>query len=131
MLPNRDFNLRFSGGQKTSISHIADGSYPSAAVASDVLDRAVAQGDIKKSAYRIIYTSELFPTGAIGYTCNLKPELADKISKAFLDFDWKGTGVEKLFGSTGQTKFIPVNYKNDWALVRRIDDAIGSAHVVK
>jgi len=131
LLPGRDFNLRYSGGQDSSIAHIADGSYESAAVASDVLDRSVAEGRIKKTAYRIIYSSELFPTAAIGYAYNLKPALADKIRAALLDFDWKGTGLEKLFSSTGQTKFIPVNYKNDWALVRRIDDAIGSAHVIK
>jgi phosphonate transport system substrate-binding protein len=131
LLPGRDFTMRFSGGQDNSIAHIADHTYQAAAVASDVLERAVAEGRIKQSAYRIIYSSELFPTAPMGYANTLKPDLADKISKALLDFDWKGTGLEKLFGSTGQTKFIPVNYKNDWALVRRIDDAIGSAHVVK
>jgi phosphonate transport system substrate-binding protein len=131
LLPGRDFTLRFSGEQDASIAHIADGSYQSAAVASDVLDRAVAGGRIKQSAFRVIYSSELFPTAALGYAYNLKPELAAKISAALLDFDWKGTGLEKLFGPGGETKFIPVNYKNDWALVRRIDDAMGDIHILK
>jgi phosphonate transport system substrate-binding protein len=130
LLPDRDFSLRYSGGQESSIARIANGTYPSAAVASDVLARAVAQGRIKTSDYRVIYSSELFPAAALGYAYNLKPDLANKIRTALLDFDWKGTGLEKLFGADGQNKFVPVNYKNDWALVRRIDDAIGSAHVV-
>jgi phosphonate transport system substrate-binding protein len=129
--PGPDFALRFSGGQETSIGHIADGSYQAAAVASDVLERAVAEHRIKQSDYRVVYSSELFPTAAFGYAYNLKPELAAKLKKAMLDFDWSNTGLEELFGAAGQTKFIPVDYKNDWALVRRIDDAIGNAHVLK
>jgi phosphonate transport system substrate-binding protein len=131
LLPGRDFSLRFSGGQDASIAHIADGSYQAAAVASDVLDRAVAQGKIKPSQYREIYRSELFPTAALGYVYNLKPELAAEIKNVLLNFPWQGSGLEKLLGPSGQNKFVPVNYKNDWALVRRIDDAMGEAHVVK
>jgi len=131
LLPGRDFLLRFSGGQEQSIAHIADGSYQAAAVASDVLDRAVSEGKIKASAYKVIYSSEIFPTAALGYAYNLKPDLAAKVKAVFVDFDWKDTGLEKLFGPSGQTKFIPVNYKNDWALVRRIDDAMGEVHVLK
>jgi len=130
-VPGRDFTLRFSGGQDLSIKHIADGTYQAAAVASDVLVRAEAEGRIKVSDFKVIYSSELFPTAPLGYAYNLKPELAAKIRAALLDFQWKGTGLENLFGPSGQTKFIPVNYKNDWALVRRIDDAIGSAHVLQ
>ena len=39
-----------------------------------------------------------------------------------LSFDMKGTSLEADFGSDGATKFVPVNYKNDWALIRRIDE---------
>ena len=129
--PGEDFTLRFSGGQETSIGHIADKSYEAAAVSSDVLERGIADGRIGRDAYHVLYTSELFPTAAIGVTYTLKPQLVDEIKKTLLDFNWDGTGLIDLFGATGETKFIPVNFKNDWALVRRIDDAIGSAHVLK
>ncbi len=131
MKPEFDFHVRYSGGQETSISKIADKTYEAAAVASDVLDRQVANGAIKRDQYQVIYKSELFPTAALGYAYNLKPELAAKVKSALLNFPWAGTGLEKEFGGGGETKFIPVNYKDDWALVRHIDDAIGNKHVLK
>ncbi len=101
------------------------------AVANDVLKREVAAGTIKPAQFRSIYKSENFPTAAIGYAYNLKPELAAKIRAAILDFDWKGTGLEKEFGASNQTRFVPVDYKNDWALVRRVDDSIGFPYQIK
>jgi hypothetical protein len=46
------------------------------------------------------------------------------VKKAFFSFQWKGTGVEKEFGASDQTKFVAVSFKNDFAGVREIDDAI-------
>ena len=43
--------------------------------------RAVANGEIKKEQYRVIYNSADFPTAGFGYVCNLKPELAATISE--------------------------------------------------
>ncbi len=80
---------------------------------------------IKPSQYRVIYSSETFPTAGLGYVYNLKPELAAKIREAFLTFDWKGTVLEDKFSGAKQTKFVPVDYKNDWSLIRRIDDEMG------
>ena len=125
LLPGRDFGIRYSGGHEESIRGLADGTYQAIAVANDVLHREVAAGAIKVGRFRSIYKSEDFPTAAIGYAYNLKPELVEKIRQAVLNFDWKGTGLEKAFGTSGETRFVPVNYKNDWSLVRQIDDEIG------
>ena len=43
-------------------------------------------------------------------------------------FQWSGTGIEREFASAKYNKLVPVNYKEDWRLVREIDDAIGSVH---
>jgi phosphonate transport system substrate-binding protein len=131
LLPGRDFTIRYSGAQETSIAWLVQGKVDAAAVASDVLAAAVASKQIKSDQYRVIYTSEPFPPACFGYAYDLNPDLAQKIRSAMLAFDWKGSGLEKTFAGTGQDRFIPVNYKNDWALVRRIDDAIGNAHVIK
>ena len=53
------------------------------------------------------------------------------MKQTFKDFKWEGTGLEKEFGATEVTAFVPVNYKDDWSLIRRIDDAMGTMHVVK
>jgi phosphonate transport system substrate-binding protein len=131
LLPGRDFGIRYSGGHGQSIKGLADGTYQAIAVPNDVLKIEIANGRIKPSQFRSIYKSEDFPTAAIGYEYNLKPELAAKIRAAILDFNWKGTSMEKQFASSNETCFVPINYKNDWALVRRIDDNIGFAYEVK
>lgn len=124
--PGRDFRLRYSGGHRESIAGIADKTFQAAAVASDVLKRAMAEDPplITKPQFRVIYESENFPTAGFGYVWNLKPELAEKVKSAFTSFQWKGTGVEKEFAAAALTKFAPVSFKNDFALVRRIDDTI-------
>jgi phosphonate transport system substrate-binding protein len=126
--PGRDFTVRYSLGHNQSIRGIGNKTYQAAAVASDVLKRAMAQDPplIKKEQYRVIYESEDFPTAGFGYVCTLKPELAAKVKDAFFSFQWKGTGVEREFAASEQTKFAPVSFKNDFALVRRIDNEIRS-----
>ncbi len=129
--PGRDFSIRYSGGHNQSIEGISKKTYQAAAVAGDVLKRAMAQDPplIKKDQYRVIYESEDFPTAGFGYLCTLKPELAAKVKEAFFSFQWKGTGVEREFAASEQTKFAPVSFKNDFSLVRRIDNEIRSVPV--
>ena len=131
MLPGRDYGIRYSGGQDQSVKGIASKQYQAAAISSDVLQRDVSEGKIKTSDFRSVYKSSSFPAAGFGYVYNLKPELAAKVRDALLNFDWKGTSLEKQFGSTGQNRFVSVNYKDDWALVRKIDNEIGYAHQVK
>ena len=121
-----DFNLRYSFSHEASIAGIVSHKYEAAAVASDMLGRQIAAGVITPGQFRTIYESESFPTAAIGYVYNLKPELAKKVHDALFSFDWAGTPLEKDLSSTRQTKFVPINYKNDWSLIRRIDDEMGS-----
>lgn len=66
------------------------------------------------------------PPATIGYVYNLSPELRDAIRETLLGFDWTGTGLEKEFGPE-TTKFVPVNYKDDWANTRRIDQVIAES----
>ncbi|MGA2583779.1 MAG: phosphate/phosphite/phosphonate ABC transporter substrate-binding protein [Tepidisphaeraceae bacterium] len=131
LLPGRDFGVRYSGGHVQSIKGLADGTYEVAAVASDVVKLEIANGDIQPNQFRVIYKSEAFPTAGIGYAYNLKPDLTAKIKQAILDFNWSGTSMATYFAPSGEDRFVPVNYKDDWALVRRIDDEIGYAYQVK
>ncbi|CAN5375810.1 phosphate/phosphite/phosphonate ABC transporter substrate-binding protein [soil metagenome] len=129
--PERDYLFRATGDHRVSIEGVASHHYDAAAVSADLLAREEMQGKIKKSDYRSIFKSESFPSAAIGYAYNLKPELAAKVREAIMTFDMKGTPLEAEFSPTPQTTFIPVNYKNDWSLIRRIDDACGTVHELK
>ena len=126
-----DYRIRNSLSYDNSIAGIVKKQYEAAAVASDVLDRAVASGKIKKTDYKVIFKSADFPSAAIGHAHNLKPELATKIKDTLLGFKFTGSSAQRHFASSNQTQFVPVNYKNDWALVRLIDDTLGQPHEIK
>jgi phosphonate transport system substrate-binding protein len=127
LLATVDYATRYSGSHDASIVGVAQGSFEAAAVASDMLARAVAGGTIKAGQVRSIYTSPSFPNAGLGYAHNLKPALAAKLKAAILSFDAAGTELSSYFpaGATGPMHFLPVNYKEDWALVRSTDNAIG------
>ena len=123
LLPQRDYTLRFSGGHEASIVRVASGESDVAPVASDLLQRAIAAGAIKPDQFRIIYESERFPPVTMGYAHDLTDELAASIRQAFLDFDGHGTSLQKRLDDSQTTKFVPLSYKQDFALIRRIDAA--------
>jgi len=126
LVPGADYHIVYSRGHEQSIKGIAQGQYQAAAVASDLLEQAIAAGAIKETDFRTIYTSEQFPALAIGYVYNLKPELAQKVRAAILAFNPQGTSAADRLAE-GVTGFAPVSYKDDWALVRRIDESFGHA----
>ncbi len=131
MLPPTDYLIRYSQGHVQSIQGIKAKQYEAAAVAGDVLKREESQGRISPGDYKVIYTSDQsFPGAAIGCAYNLKPELVAKIKAAMLGYDWKGTGLEKLFAAEGKVKFIPADYRKNWDYVRGIDERIGFSYVL-
>jgi phosphonate transport system substrate-binding protein len=124
LLPNRDYLYGFSTSHDLSIEDIASGQAQAAPVASDLLSKAEASGKISSDQYRKIHESEKFPPFAIGYVYNLSPELSDKIRAAILEFAWANTGLEKQFAGTDATKFVPLSYKDDFAVIREIDKSL-------
>ncbi|MFN3641833.1 MAG: phosphate/phosphite/phosphonate ABC transporter substrate-binding protein [Gemmobacter sp.] len=125
MEAGRDYTPAFSGKHDNSILGVVNKDYDAAAIANRVAWRMAERGVIKRDDYVTIYKSETFPTTGYGVAHNLKPELQEKIREAFFSFDWKGTGLEKEFGSAGQNKFIPITFKDNWTVVREIDAAMG------
>lgn len=120
MQPERDYTWGFSLGHEESIRGVANKEYEAAPVASDILERMIEKGEIDAGAIRTIYESERFPPATIGYVYNLAPELRTAIREVLLGFNLVGTGLEGQFGSQ-VTKLVEVDYKNDWATARRID----------
>jgi len=123
--PGIDYDVNVSYSHEKSIVGIARRKFEAAAVADEVLKRAISRGLIEESQFRSIYHSEDFPPAAIGYAYNLNPELAQQIRAALLSFDWKGTPLEKVYGPAGKARFVPISYKDQWSFVRFIDDEIG------
>jgi phosphonate transport system substrate-binding protein len=127
LLPNRDYQYGFSQGHEDSIKRVAAKEFEVAPVASDILARMEEKKEVDAAAVVSIYKSERFPPATIGCVYNLTPELRDGIRETLLKFEWKGTGLEKQFGPEGKDKFVAVNYKDDWANTRRIDQVIAEA----
>lgn len=126
LMPNRDYDWGFSQGHEESIKRIANKEFEVAPVASDILARMVEQGDVKADEFVSIYQSERFPPATIGIAYNLTPELRSAIKDALVGFELTGTGLEGEFGSE-VTKLVPVDYKDDWANTRRIDQVVANA----
>ncbi|MEZ6073268.1 MAG: phosphate/phosphite/phosphonate ABC transporter substrate-binding protein [Pirellulales bacterium] len=125
--PIRDYGYGFSTSHAESVRRIVAGQVKVAPVASDMLDRTVALDGLDASKFRAIYESERFPPAALGYVYNLAPDIAEKIAALLPGFQFVGTSLEEEFAPSGVTQLVPVSYKDNWAVVRRIDDAL--AHV--
>ena len=64
-----------------------------------------------------------FPPATLGMAYYLPPDLQEKIRAACFAFDLKSSALQAQFQASGAVKFVPVVYKQDFALIRRIDDA--------
>ena len=84
---------------------------------------------VDKAKIRTIYKSETFPTTGYGYAHNLDPALQAKIKEAFFTFPWEGSSLKAEF--KGQDKFVPITYKKDWSVIRKIDAATGVKYTCK
>lgn len=127
MQPERDYKWGFSYGHENSIQGIADGKFEAAAVASDILERMVAAGEIEKDSFHVIHESKPFPPGVLGYAYNLKPELRDAIREAVADFKMEGTPLVETYGAGEPLTLAMVDYKKDWDPVRTINEAVEAA----
>jgi phosphate/phosphite/phosphonate ABC transporter binding protein len=123
VVPEKDYEIAFTGKHDNSILGVVNGDYDAAAVANTVLERMVNRGVVKKTDYKIIYASALFPVAGWSYAHNLDPRLAEKIREAFFTFKIQGSSVAKEWKT--YTRFVPVTYRKDWEAVAGILEANG------
>jgi phosphonate transport system substrate-binding protein len=126
MQPERDYSWYYTYGHPESLAAVSTKHADAAPVASDIMARLASKNVIDLSKLRVISESERFPPVAFGYSYNLAPEVSDTIQATLLGFDWASTTLAKEFGADGSTKFVPVNYKDDWANIRRVDQAVAA-----
>jgi phosphonate transport system substrate-binding protein len=124
--PDRDYQWGFSQSHEDSIKGVVSKEIEVAPVASDILARMVEKGEVDPTTIVSIYKSDSFPPATIGMAYNLSPELRTAIREAVSNFNLKGTGLEGEFGADA-TKMVPVNYKDDWANTRKIDQVVAQA----
>lgn len=123
--PNEDYKPIYSGGHDKTTLGVAAGDYDGGPVASDVFNRMVDRGTVKKEDFRIIYKSEVFPTSSFAYAHDLKPELAEKIKQCFYDFRFPPE-MQKEFN--GDDRFFPITYQKEWAVVRNVAEKSGTPY---
>lgn len=124
----RDFTPAFSGKHDNSILGVANKDYEAAAIANSVKIRMIERNVVSADQLKVIYTSETFPTTGYGVVYNLKPELQEKIKEAFFSFEWAGSGLETEFGKGGEAQFVPITFKDNWTVIRQIDEASGVSY---
>lgn len=122
--PDIDYKVEYSGGHDKSILGVKLGLYDAAAVGSDALDRMLAKGDVKASDFRVLYESEPFPGDVFAFSHNLDPKLQDQIRSCFADFRFPEAMVRQLENTN---RFYPVEYKKDWAIIRKIASSSGNS----
>lgn len=121
--PDKDYKVVYSGKHDQSILGVKTGDYDAAPVASDVLEHMTERGVVGKDDFRVLYTSEMFPTDAYAFAYNLKPELQEKIKGCFFNYKVPAEMAKGLGGD----RFLPITYKKDWELVRTVAQASGES----
>ncbi|WP_319783207.1 phosphate/phosphite/phosphonate ABC transporter substrate-binding protein [Oceanisphaera sp. IT1-181] len=123
LVAEKDFDTAFSGSHDNSILGVINQDYETAAIANSVSKRMLARDVISADDYQILYTSQTFPTTGYGHVYNLHPDLAKKVQEAFFSYNWEGSALKEEFANSGESKFIPMNFKEHWAVIRSIDEA--------
>jgi phosphonate transport system substrate-binding protein len=125
LVPDKDYAPVMSGGHDKSVIGVAQGDYDMAPVASDVFERMVARGVVKADQFRVIWQSETFPTSSWSMPHDLKPELAGKIRRCFMDYRFSD-GLKKEY--VGEDRFVPMTYKDTWRPIREVAEKSGTPY---
>jgi phosphonate transport system substrate-binding protein len=117
LTPDQDYKVLYSGKHDNSIAGVLNGDYDAAPVASGVFKRMAARGQIREGDFRILWSSDLFPTTSFAYAHDLEPKLRDTIVKCFYHYRYPKE-MQKIF--EGADRFVPITYQRDWAIVRKV-----------
>ena len=125
LVPDKDYKVLYSGKHDQSLMGVMSGDYDAAPITSDILERFVNRGIVKADDLRVIYRSGQFPTSSFAHAHDLDPALAAKLKDCFLGYRFT-TEMKKEF--LGDDRFLPVSYRDDWALVRKVAEDAGTPY---
>ncbi len=122
VVPDKDYKVLYSGKHDNSVSGVVNGDYDAAAVADDVLIRMIQRGVVKHDDLRVIYKSKPFPAGSLSVAHDLDPALRKLIEDCTFAFRFP---AELSTAFRGPDRFMPLNYKRDFASVREVAGTSG------
>ncbi len=117
LTPDKDYKVLYSGKHDNSILGVASGDYDAAPIAHDILVRLAERGVVKMNDFRIIWKSPFFPPGGLTMAHDLAPALQQKIRDCTTQFKYP---AEMVKGFQGADRWVPVTYKEQWDIVRRV-----------
>lgn len=124
LTPERDYKVMYSGKHEHSVAGVASGDFDAAPIAHDVLLRMAERGLVKLEDFRVIWKSRNFPPGGLSMAHDLTPALQQKIRECTYNFRYT---EEMIRGFQGADRWLPIEYKQDWELIRRIAHASGQS----
>ncbi len=124
LVPDKDYKPLFSGKHENSIAGVAAGDYDAAPIAHDILVRMAERGVVKMDDFRVIWKSANFAPGGISMAHDLAPALAKKIRECTYAFRYP---PEMQKGFQGADRWLPIDYKKDWELVRKVAQESGQS----
>jgi phosphonate transport system substrate-binding protein len=124
LVPDRDYKVLFSGKHENSVSGVASGDFDAAPIAHDILLRMVERGLVRMDDFRIIWKSRNFPPGGLSMAHDLAPALQQKVRDCSYNFKYT---PEMVKGFQGADRWLPIDYKKDWELIRRVASGSGQS----
>lgn len=124
LVPDKDYKVLFSGKHENSVSGVAAGDFDAAPIAHDILVRMAERGLVKMADFRIIWKSRNFPPGGLSMAHDLAPALQQKIRECSYAFRYT---PEMVKGFQGADRWLPIDYRKDWEIVRKVAQDSGQA----
>ena len=124
LIPDQDYKVLFSGKHENSVSGVAAGDFDAAPIAHDILVRMAERGLVKMADFRIIWKSRNFPPGGLSMAHDLAPALQQKIRDCTYAFRYT---PEMVKGFQGADRWLPIDYRKDWEIVRKVAQDSGQA----
>jgi phosphonate transport system substrate-binding protein len=124
LVPDKDYKPLFSGKHENSIAGVAAGDYDAAPIAHDILVRMAERGVVKRDDFRIIWKSANFAPGGLSMVHDLVPALERKIRECTYNFRYP---PEMQKGFQGADRWLPIDYRKDWELVRKVAQESGQS----
>lgn len=124
LTPEKDYTVVFSGRHENSVTGVASGDYDAAPIAHDILLRMADRGAVKMDDFRIIWKSPNFAPGGLLMAHDLVPALQKKIRDCTYNFKFP---PEMQQGFQGADRWLPIDYKKDWEMVRRVAQESGQS----
>ena len=117
LVPGVNYAAVYSKGHERSITGLRYGFWKGAAVAGDVFERMVANGEMKSSEVRVLWSGEPFPVEAWFVAATVSAQTEAKLRECTYAYRLSPAASKALHGADA---FVPIDYDRDYAPVRTV-----------